>query len=469
MFAILFVAIIQFIKNPNTFHRLNQNKLVLLPLLLWLTLFTIGLMQGNISEGMNELKTLIPFAFAPFLFLAFPRLHLRMIWYGFILGVFISILGSSLYAALHYPLPDPRTASIFISHIRLSLFAALALYLLFQLELPFKKGLIFIFSICLLAFLVLTATISGWIFLLITALVHLSFKHKISIVVVAILIPSLFTTFAVWKYTQLNATESTGNTLATTINGIPYDYAGPSHQTENGYFIFQNIQENELKQAWFNRTQTSTDSKDQRNQTLYSTLVRYLTSKNLTKDSLGVYSLNEDDLHNIQLGYTNVNEPTRSPLERRYYQVIYELQVFIDHGNASGHSLFQRLHYYRAANHIIRSSFPLGVGIGNVKSQYNQAYLATKSNIDANHQHAVHNQFLSYLISGGIAALLLFIGYFVFAWREGSKMGLFEASITKVFLVLAFVSCLSEDTLTTQPGVAFFAVFTAVLFTRRNN
>ena len=468
MFAILFVSIINFIKNPGSPHRLKHNKLVIIPLLLWIVLFTIGLIQGNILEGMNELKTLIPFAFAPFFFLAFPKLQLRIIWFGFILGVFLSLLGSSIYAAIHYPLPDPRSASIFISHIRLSLFAALALYLLIQLEIPFKKSFIFIFSLCLVAFLVLTATISGWIFLLITALAHLSFKHKKAIVAVAIIIPSLLASFAVWKYYQLNATESTGNTLAATANGAPYDYAAPSHQTENGFFIFQNIQENELNRAWLSRTQTSTDSKDLRNQTIHNTLVRYLTSKNLTKDSLGVYSLSESDIHNIQLGYTNVNESNRTPLERRYYQVVYELQVFLDHGNASGHSLFQRLHYYRAAGHIIRTSFPFGVGIGNVKSHYTQAYLVTKSNIDANHQHAVHNQFLSYLISGGILALLLFLGYFVFAWKESIIMGVFEASLTKVFLLLAFASCLSEDTLTTQPGVAFFAVFTAVLFTRRN-
>jgi hypothetical protein len=37
-------------------------------------------------------------------------------------------------------------------------------------------------------------------------------------------------------------------------------------------------------------------------------------------------------------------------------------------------------------------------------------------------------------------------------------------TLALAFVVLAFLSCLTEDTLTTQPGVAFFAFFSTFFF-----
>lgn len=468
MFGILFYAILLFFRNPQLFHRIKLNKFILLPFFLWISIALIGLLKGNLTQGLGELKTLIPFAFAPFFFLAFPKLKLPLIYTGFVVGVFISLTISSGYALWHYPLPDPRNASIFISHIRLSLFASFALYLLLQARFPRKSLAIIAFSFSLLSFLLLTATLSGWFFLFVTLLVHLYAKHRKFILLSSLLALGIISFISIRFYLTTSAHCSSGNTLTATANGNNYDYAAPSHQTENNHFVFQNICENEVKSAWLTRTGNTTEAKDTRNQTTYNTLIRYLTSKGLAKDSLGVFSLSNADIELIQQGYTNVNEPSRTPLDRRYHQLVYEFQVFLDNGNATGHSIFQRLHYYKAAALIIQQSFPLGVGIGNVKPAYKNAYIALNSNLDTDHQHAVHNQFLSYLILGGIIPFVLFGLYFWLGWKESSSMGLFEAAAVKVFLALAFASCLSEDTLTTQPGVAFFAVFTAIFFSRKN-
>jgi hypothetical protein len=44
-------------------------------------------------------------------------------------------------------------------------------------------------------------------------------------------------------------------------------------------------------------------------------------------------------------------------------------------------------------------------------------------------------------------------------WKGGRKN-----ILALTFVILAFLSCLTEDTLTTQPGVAFFAFFSTFFF-----
>jgi O-antigen ligase len=99
------------------------------------------------------------------------------------------------------------------------------------------------------------------------------------------------------------------------------------------------------------------------------------------------------------------------------------------------------------------------VGQGNVKQAYHEAYIKTSPNLDEKVQHAVHNQFLSYWIAAGVLALLSFLLYFFFMWKVACKN-----TLALAFVILAFLSCLTEDTLTTQPGVAFFAFFSTFFF-----
>ena len=94
-----------------------------------------------------------------------------------------------------------------------------------------------------------------------------------------------------------------------------------------------------------------------------------------------------------------------------------------------------------------------------MKSTYSQTYKTTSPTLDEKVQHAVHNQFLSYWIAAGLAAIISFLLYFYFMWKQARN-----SEIALAFVLLAFLSCLTEDTLTTQPGVAFFAFFSMFFF-----
>ena len=71
---------------------------------------------------------------------------------------------------------------------------------------------------------------------------------------------------------------------------------------ENGNLIAINISDVELKKEWGKRSELSYDENGKNGNNIRFTLLRYLASKGLTKDSLGFSSLTTNDVFNIENG-----------------------------------------------------------------------------------------------------------------------------------------------------------------------
>jgi len=442
MFFLLFVAVVSAIeKKKFVFLPILKNPIYLSFLVVWF-LILLGVFRGGENNLIwKEIKTLLPLVLAP-LFLQnlnpISQSEESFIWKVFFSAVGISALICVVYATVKYPLPEPRSASLFISHIRFSLMAVLALIgawgLPHVVSLPFKIAL----SVVVLLFFFFVGTLTGWGFLIVLVVLLFASKsrrNKLIVVGTSLALTSILL-FFLSQFAESN-----------------------SFQTENGNRIFVNIAPIELDSAWVARTNRPLLQKDARGQLVQTTLIRYLASKGFTKDAVGVQQLSDTDISNILAGNTNCNEPHWNALEKRWHQIVFEYQTFQSGENPSGHSIFQRLEYYKGAKFIVERNFLFGVGQGNVKSAYSEAYKQTSPNLDEKVQHAVHNQFLSYWIAAGLAAIISFLLYFYFMWKQAGN-----SEIALAFVMLAFLSCLTEDTLTTQPGVAFFAFFSTFFF-----
>jgi hypothetical protein len=462
MFFLLFVAVASAIeKKKFLFFPVCKNPLYLSFLVVWL-LILLGVFRGGENYLIwKEIKTLLPLVLAP-LFLQnlnpISKSEEAIIWKVFFFAVGISALICVVYAAVKYPLPEPRSASLFISHIRFSLMAVLALIGAWRMPgvipLSMKLGLTAV--VCTFFFFV--GTLTGWGLLIVLVAILFASKSKRNKFIV------IGTTISVASVLLFFLSKNTGSTSFQTeqiqsARGEKYIHQPTNFQTENGNRIFINVAPHELDSAWLARTNHPMLQKDARGQLVQTTLIRYLASRGLTKDAAGIQQLSDTDISNILGGNTNCNEPQWNALEKRWHQIVFEYQTFQSSENPSGHSLFQRLEYYKGAKFIIERNLLFGVGQGNVKSAYNEAYKQTSPSLDEKVQHAVHNQFLSYWIAGGVFALLSFILYFFFMWKQARKN-----EIVLAFVTLAFLSCLTEDTLTTQPGVAFFAFFSTFFF-----
>lgn len=462
MFFLLFVAVITSVQNKKfVLLPVLRNPIYLSLLVVW-ALIAFGLFRGGENSlVLKEIKTLLPLILAPLFLQNLSPLSKNdesVIWKVFFTSVGLSALICVVYAIVKYPLPEPRSASLFISHIRFSLMAVLALISAWRTPGILPSYLKFALTAVVCAFFFFVGTLTGWGLLLVLVVILFASKSKRNKLIVV----GTALTFASTLLFFLSKNTETKNFQPEQIQsarGEKYIHQSSNFQTENGNRIFINIAPLELESAWVARTNIPLLQKDGRGQLVQTTLIRYLASKGLPKDAAGIDQLSDADIFNILAGNTNCNEPQWNALEKRWHQIVFEYQTFQSGENPSGHSIFQRLEYYKAAKFIIERNLLFGVGQGNVKSAYNEAYKQTSPNLDEKVQHAVHNQFLSYWIAAGLAAILSFLLYFYFMWKHARKN-----EIVLAFVILAMLSCLTEDTLTTQPGVAFFAFFSTFFF-----
>jgi hypothetical protein len=442
MFFLLFVSVVVAIqKKKFLLLPVLRNPIYLSFLLVW-TLLLLGFFRGGDNTSVfKEIKTLLPLVLAPWFLQNLSPLSTsneNFIWKVFFSSVGVAALICVSYAVVKFPLQEPRDASLFISHIRFSLMAVLALIAVWRGPCVVPVYLKIALTVVVCCFFFFVGTLTGWGFLIVLVVLLFASKSKRNKFIVAGTTLAL-TSILLFFLSQFNQSNS--------------------FQTETGNRVFVNIAPLELDSAWLARTNHPMLQKDARGQLVQTTLIRYLASRGLTKDAAGVQQLSDSDISNILAGYTNCNEPHWNALEKRWHQIVFEYQSFRSGENPSGHSVFQRLEYYKAAKFIIERNLLLGVGQGNVKSAYTETYKETSPALDEKVQHAVHNQFLSYWIAAGLAAIISFLLYFYFMWKQASN-----SEIALAFVMLAFLSCLTEDTLTTQPGVAFFAFFSTFFF-----
>ena len=462
MFFLLFVAVVTSIQNKKfVLLPVLRNPIYLSLLVVW-ALIALGLFRGGENSlVLKEIKTLLPLILAPLFLQNLSPLSKKdesVIWRVFFASVGLSALVCVVYAVVKYPLPEPRSASLFISHIRFSLMAVLALISAWRIPgiLPSYLKLTLTAVVC--AFFFFVGTLTGWGFLVLLIILLFASKSKRNKFIVVGSVLALASVLLFFLSRNIDTSNFQPEQIQS-ARGEKYIHQSSNFQTENGNPIFVNIAPLELDSAWVARTNRPLLQKDARGQLVQTTLIRYLASKGLTKDAAGIQQLSDADISNILAGNTNCNETQWNALEKRWHQIVFEYQTFQSGENSSGHSIFQRLEYYKGAKFIIERNFLLGVGQGNVKSAYSEAYKQTSPNLDEKVQHAVHNQFLSYWITAGIATILCFLLYFYFMWKQAKKH-----EVTLVFVILALLSCFTEDTLTTQPGVAFFAFFSTFFF-----
>ena len=195
-------------------------------------------------------------------------------------------------------------------------------------------------------------------------------------------------------------------------------------------------------------------------QELKYTLIRYLNSKGLRKDSGGVAQLTSRDIRNIEKGIANVHYTRPFSLNSRLYKLLWEYEINRLHGNPGGHTVSQRLEFWRVSMAIIRDHFFIGVGTGDIKQAYAEKYESLNTQLEMRFRHRAHNQFLAIFVTFGLFGLIWFLFSLVYPGLETRKLYRYRYF---VFWVTLMLSMFVEDTLETQMGVTLFAFFNAFL------
>ena len=465
----------------DKWSRLRVNKGLYIFLIFYL-LFLIGLIYtSNFAYAFKDLKIKLPLFALPLIVGTTDLLTNKRTKNILLFFVAAVIAGTIISAVVYYEkfgteISDTRGISLFISHIRFSLQIVLSIFILinyyiyeYRQTAKWEKIVYPLSIIWLGVFLLLLKTLTGLVILFIVSLIigfvyARRIKHlvlKLFLVVILITIPLLgvsYITKSIAKFYTVDIIDA-GKLEKFTPNRNSYHHSINSTLKENGHFVDLYLCEPEMRTEWNKRSSIEYDSIDLRGHGIKYTLMRYLTSLNMTKDSLGVWSLSDEDVHYIEAGMTNYIYKKRFSLYPKIYEIVWQIDRFKQTGDPSGSSINQRLEYLKAGREIIKSHFWLGVGTGDVNDAFMAQYKKDGSLLEPKFRRRAHNQYMTFFITLGVIGFILcmvtFIYPFVFARAYNNFLAL-------VFLLIALLSMINEDTLENHAGVTFIAIFYAL-------
>jgi hypothetical protein len=459
-------------------QRLKSNKFFWVLASVFL-MHVIGLAYTkDLEAGFNDIRIKIPLLLLPLIIFSSPIItlkELKWIVLAFIVGCVCNVTWCLFYTYTKLGNQPIRQASRFMSHIRLSLLLNVAIVACYWCILQFKnRSTIFLFGVVIIFFIIamIKLALMTALFILIFVLLVLvgNFIRKQGIVykligVGVILIGCFgFGSYLKSAYDeQFYIANSPNNQvlLKSKTGKLYYNY--PEYtQRENGFYVYRNIQFEEIQQEWNKRFPDDSIKYSPYfiNMKRSDVLVRYMSSLGLTKDSAGIAQLKWKDIKQIKNNITNYKAAGWNGLRKRVYELFFEYQEFLRNSNASGHSLSMRLFFWSTASHIISRHPFIGVGTGDAQLSFNNAYKRLNVPLKKEWRLRSHNQFLAITVAFGFIGLLIFIFSIVYpVWTLKSYLPFLYLP----FLGIALLSFLVEDTLETQTGLTFFAFFNTLL------
>ncbi len=357
---------------------------------------------------------------------------------------------------------EPRNISMFISHIRFALFicfsVVICVYYYFknnQYKL-YYAGLI----IGLIAFLIFLQSVTGIVVLTVLMVVYVLYysvkKHQLKGVAVLVLSTVVLGIVLVKKINFINdsfKSKAVTNTSTNTQLGNKYTTQLFVSLAENGTLITSNINWEELSKYWQLRTGDSLLSVHNLALGQQYTLIRFLASKHLTKDAMGVLALSNKEIQSIKNGIPNYLYQNKINPSGRIYELLYEYNNYKLRLSPNGHSVVMRIYFGRAAWKVFAHNKLIGAGTGNIETATHKAYVNLQVPLAPKHWLHAHNQLLTFLATFGIVGLLIII----LAWLVITR-NLIHNKLFIAFALLILLSFLNEDTLETQAGVGFYAL-----------
>ena len=245
-----------------------------------------------------------------------------------------------------------------------------------------------------------------------------------------------------------------------TAQGNDYWHDTICFPVEDGKYVGLYFNRNELREAWSMRSNMPFEGTTTNGENLEATLARYLTSKDLRKDSEGVMALTDEDIHNIEQGVANYNNWKHPGLRARLSSTLFEYNLYHRYNNPNGGSLSQRIEFTRASFHIIGQHPWFGVGTGDVPQAFAQTYDEIHSPLKEEFRFRAHNQYLAIAVAFGIVGLVFFLFVLLYPWLSSKRN---HTYLYMVFLTIMLLSMFPEDTLETQAGATLFAFFVSLL------
>lgn len=476
--VILLLQSVLFLSRNELKKTFKQNKSVIFILSIFAVYLIRMIGTSDVSLALYELKKVAFWIIVPLAIAISPNLSAKY-FYKVIVVFCVAVLVVSAIVVVRFVfksvfnIDDFRNITL-ISHIRYSYQVILAFFcciFIYHQKLPIWKGfknrsVVFILAVWLGLFLFLLKSITGIIaFLGTVCFIGLYYifsqKRKINylllvILIILVVVPFVYTK-SVWNDFYNIEKLNQQNVDKYTASGNPYTFNFDSQEKENGHWVQSYICSDEMRKEWNKRSECKYDSLNHHGFSYRSTLVRYLTSRGLRKDSAGVSQLTDGDITNIEEGIANyIYAEKRFSLYPRIYETIWEYDRYKETGNPNGQSLSQRIEFAKASVELIKANFWFGIGTGNWKLEYAQTYDKLASKLRKENQRSSHNQYLNYMVKFGIVGFVFIIAMLL--WPVFRKKQ-FKNILLLILLVFMGIANLGDANLETHMGLSFFCFF----------
>ncbi len=463
----------------NKWKSFKSNTL-LFPVVGLFILHALGLIwTTDFDYGMKDITTKLPLLSIPIIIATTRKLKLNE-WKGLLNIYWSSTIIISLISLLKFleigfePVTDKRELAIYISHIRYGLNIALLVVLLFYFRPIYRNKaiivLLYLSIIWLCIALSLFELVTGLVCLLLAGLLRLivfvfrkknSTFSKISFIGILIVV-SIFSNHQIQNIyrdysTPVELSFDQYKLTDTTKNGNPYIHNFNSKK-ENGVLISHFFAYKELRDEWEKVSAMNYKGKDHKGNPLFYTLLRYMSSKGLKKDSLGFSTLSKREIKAIENGIANVYYLNHNPIQNRIHQTFYEFDQWRNYGSINGYSLVMRFEYWKTAWNLIKKNYWIGVGTGDVKKEMTAQYVIDNSALDEKYRKRAHNQYLTFWLALGIGGLIVFVFMLFYPFFQVK-----DSLLYGIFTLILAISCLMEDTFETQAGITFSVLFYALI------
>ncbi len=442
----------------------------------------IGMLWSeDMMFGLKDLKVKLPLLLLPLLVVTSGSPSIKELKYILVAFIGGNIIASfAVVMALTNIIPveinEYRNASIFISHIRFSLMIVFSIAFAFYLEfldrdrLPTGYRYLLLFSITWLpVFLVILRSLSG-IVILILLVLFISFllvrtvqdrvgRFMLTVFIVFIPLFAIFYTGnAIKKFYTIEIVDPE-YIDSVSIEGNRYVNILDNKEVENGNYVWLHVCPDEMEREWARMSNYPYKGKSDNGNFIRFTLIRYMTSKGLRKDAIGMAQLDSDDIAAIEKGIANYIYLKRFSLYPRIYEVIWELDRYKLGYSPNDKSLVQRYFYLKAGFSIAKDNFLTGVGTGDVRKSFDEYYDQIDSPLRHERRRRTHNQYLTLFITFGLLGGILCVASLIIPVFMKRRWGSY---MTVVLFFTMSLSMLNEDTLETTSGAVLFSLFYAL-------